>query len=269
MTVSNIIAALEEFAPLSLQESWDNSGLQIGLPDGADGECTGVMLCLDVTPAVIAEAREHGCNLVVSHHPLIFKGLKQIAGRTIQERAAADAIRAGIAVYSSHTALDSTESGVSYAMAQKIGARVLRALVGTQSTPSSHETGLGVLAVFDTPVTMRALVERLHEAFAIPAIKASSGYSPDAEVHTIALCGGSGGEFIPAAKAAGAQAYVTADIRYHDFADLQESPLAVFDIGHFESERCAEDIIHNVINNKFPNFKVLRSVHEKCPVLYL
>lgn len=268
MTVRNIIAALEEFAPLSLQEAWDNSGLQIGLPDGDDGECTGVMLCLDVTPAVIAEASVQGCNLVVSHHPLIFKGLKHIAGRTLQERAAADAIRAGIAVYSSHTALDSTEGGVSYAMAEKIGARVLRALEPAP-TPGSPEQGLGVVAVFDTPVTMQILVERLHKAFDIASVKASRGYRPDAEVRTIALCGGSGGEFIPAAKAAGAQAYVTADIRYHDFADMQESPLAVFDIGHFESERCAEDIFYNVINNKFPNFKVLRSVHEKCPVLYL
>lgn len=266
MTVSTIIAALEEFAPLSLQESWDNSGLQIGLADGDDGECTGVMLCLDVTTAVIAEAREHGCNLVVSHHPLIFKGLKHIAGRTIQERAAADAIRAGIAVYSSHTALDSAEGGVSCAMAEKIGARVLRPLA---PTPGSPEQGLGVVAEFDTRLTMQILVERLHKAFDIASVKASRGYRPDAEVRTIALCGGSGGEFIADAKAAGAQAYVTADIRYHDFADLQESPLAVFDIGHFESERCAEDIIHNVINNKFPNFKVLRSVHEKCPVLYL
>lgn len=359
MKVSHIIAALEEFAPLFLQEKWDNSGLQIGLPPESDGECTGVMLCVDVTPAVIAEAKSGGCNLVVSHHPLIFKGFRCLAGRTLQERAAADAIRAGIAVYSSHTALDSAEGGISYAMAGKIGARVLRALApasvpevmmsvicpramaedvrlilldsqpatdsydlsGESMVPDgavpgtfaiAHEplcrvevrvkasesarlaaslrampggdririnvmrldsddrsTGLGVVAVFDSPVTMKTLVERLHSVFAIPSIKASRGYDPEEIVRTVAICGGAGGEFIPAARAAGATAYITADVRYHDFADLQDEPLAVFDIGHFESERCAEDILYTVINNKFPNFKVLRSEAEQSPVLYL
>lgn len=359
MKVSHIIAALEEFAPLSLQESWDNSGLQIGLPPESDGECTGVMLCVDVTPAVIAEAGTKGCNLVVSHHPLIFKGFKCIAGRSLQERAAADAIRAGIAVYSSHTALDSTEGGISYAMAEKIGARVLRALApapvsmvmmsvvcpramaedvrlillaaqpaadsfdisGERMVPDSsipgafsivHEPlcrvevrvkasesarlaaslksmpgserlrinvlkldsddrriGLGVVAAFDNPPTMKELADRLHSLFAIPAIRVSRGYQPDDRVRIVAICGGAGGEFIPEAHAAGARAYITADVRYHDFANLLESSLAVFDIGHFESERCAEDILYTVINNKFPNFKVLRSESEYGPVLYL
>ena len=132
-----------------------------------------------------------------------------------------------------------------------------------------RSTGLGVVAVFDSPVTMKTLVERLHSVFAIPSIKASRGYDPEEIVRTVALCGGAGGEFITAARAAGATAYITADVRYHDFADLQEEPLAVFDIGHFESERCAEDILYTVINNKFPNFKVLRSEAEQSPVLYL
>lgn len=359
MTLSHIIAAIEDYAPLSLQEKWDNSGLQIGLPAGSDGECTGVMLCVDVTPDVIAEAQRHGCNLVLSHHPLIFRGLKCIAGRTLQERAAADAIRAGIAVYSSHTALDSTEGGVSYAMAEKIGARVIRPLApapvakammtvicprrmaddvrlmlldridrvgscdlsGDSLAPDpglpgsfsiAHEplcrvealvkasdagrieallstlpgaerlrtsvtatdsgacaTGLGVVAVFDEPPTMAGLVHRLHDTFGTPAIKASRGYAPAEPVRTIALCGGAGGEFIGNAVNAGAQAYITGDVRYHDFADAIGSSMAIFDIGHFESERCAEDIFHKVINNKFPDLKVLRPQSEVCPVLYL
>ena len=106
MKLSHIIAALEEYAPLSLQEKWDNSGLQVGLPRESDGECTGALLCLDVTPDIISEAVRRGCNLVVSHHPLIFKGLKSLIGRTVAERTVAEAIRAGVAVYSSHTALD-------------------------------------------------------------------------------------------------------------------------------------------------------------------
>lgn len=123
MKLSAILEVLDSFAPLAIQEKWDNSGLQIGLPDG-NGEVTGVMICLDTTEAIVAEAIERGCNLIVSHHPLIFKGFKQLTGSTPQECAAAAAIRAGVAVYSSHTSLDSTIGGISYAMAEKLAATV-------------------------------------------------------------------------------------------------------------------------------------------------
>ena len=119
MKLSAVIEAIESFAPLALQEKWDNSGLQIGLPDG-NGEVTGVMICLDTTEEIVAEAASRGCNLIVSHHPLIFKGFKHLTDSTPQERAAAAAIRASIAVYSSHTSLDSTIGGVSYAMAERL-----------------------------------------------------------------------------------------------------------------------------------------------------
>ena len=99
MKLSYIIAALEEFAPRTLQESWDNSGLQIGLPEGTD-EVSGALLCVDVTEEIVAEAAERGLNLIISHHPLIFKGLKSLTGANAPQRAAMAAIRAGIAVYS-------------------------------------------------------------------------------------------------------------------------------------------------------------------------
>lgn len=358
MRLAYVISAIEEFAPRALQESWDNSGLQIGLPPGQD-ECTGVLLCVDVTEAIVAEAVERGCNLVLSHHPLIFKGLRSITGATIPERAAAAAIRAGVAVYSAHTSLDSTEGGVSYAMAGMLGARVLRTLApaempmerisvfcprdraddirlllldaGPESALSSDldrdslETGstagvpdfgilhtpltrvevtvpamrrdailmrlagspvthtvqvqpladrpgaygLGVVAEFAGETTMGRLAVMLHERFGTPAIR-SSLIAADSEspVHRIALCGGAGGEFIPAAIAAGAQAYVSADIRYHDFAD-HRADIALFDIGHYESENCAKDIFYNLLCKKFPNFAVLKSTKETNPVKYL
>lgn len=358
MKLSYIIAALEEYAPLALQEKWDNSGLQTGLPADSDGECTGALLCVDVTPAVIDEAVRRGCNLVVSHHPLIFKGLRSLTGRTPAERTVAAAIRAGVAVYSSHTALDSTEGGISYEMAARLGARPLRVLSAADApaarlsvtcsrdraadvrlilldadsdrcdyfdidgetaadtaladsivrhTPlcrveaavaagdtrrivnalrdmpggerlridivpldnRDSSLGLGVLAVFDTPVTQAALTAMLKERFDISAIKASASYDPEAKVRRIALCGGSGGEFIGAATAAGAQAYVTADVRYHDFADNAGNAMTVFDIGHYESEACSKDIFYRIIKNKFPNFAVYISEVETSPVRYL
>ena len=123
MKLYHIVRELERFAPRQLQESWDNSGLQIGLPPGCD-EVTGVLICLDVTPDTIAEAVALGCNLVVSHHPLIFRGLRHITGGTPAELAVQAAIASGVAVYSAHTSLDSTAGGISQAMAAKLGAEV-------------------------------------------------------------------------------------------------------------------------------------------------
>ena len=125
MLIRDIISVIERFAPLSLQEEWDNSGLQCG---DASAECTGVMLCLDVTLDVIEEASARGCNLVVSHHPMIFRGIKRLTGATVAERCIVAAISHNMAVYSSHTALDSADGGVSHALAALLGARVSRVL---------------------------------------------------------------------------------------------------------------------------------------------
>ena len=360
MKLSHIIAALEEYAPLSLQEKWDNSGLQVGLPRESDGECTGALLCLDVTPDIISEAVRRGCNLVVSHHPLIFKGLKSLIGRTVAERTVAEAIRAGVAVYSSHTALDSTMGGISYTMATMLGATVQRVLapgenrsvllratcprdmaadvrlillgsrtecnyvdvegessVSPDSPDFPHDIvrhtplcrvetivdadevrhfrasvatmpcgdkvsvetvavddgnnsyGLGVFATYDKAITLGELVERMRSAFALKSLKASRAYNPDTNVTRIALCGGAGGEFIGRAAAAGAQAYISGDIRYHDFADNAFSPMTIFDIGHFESELCAKDIFLKLIQKKFPNFAVYFAESEQNPVINL
>ncbi len=358
MRLAHVLAAVEEFAPRAIQEQWDNSGLQIGLPAGGD-ECTGVLLCVDVTEKIVSEAVAAGCNLILSHHPLIFKGLKSIAGRTEAERAAAAAIRAGVAVYSAHTSLDSTAGGVSYAMAELLGARVVRVLVPSAMTmeritvlcpradaedvrlllldaeadgatawnvdrdsmavgdaggvpagiishtpmtrveltvPSmrrrallqrlqgsgirlsvqiqtladrADEYGLGVVAEFDRIVTMGELPDMLRGAFGTPVVRASrAALEKDRAVRRIALCGGAGGEFIADAVAAGAAAYVCADIRYHDFADRRDG-IAVFDVGHFESEKCAKDIFYRVLCEKFPNFAVQKSKLENNPVIYL
>ena len=118
MKIKEIIAALERFAPLPLQDGFDNAGLQIGL---TEAEATGALLCLDVTEAVVDEAVTLGYNLIVSHHPLIFKGYKSITGRDYIERCILKAIRNDIVIYSAHTNLDNAPGGVNYKIAEKIG----------------------------------------------------------------------------------------------------------------------------------------------------
>lgn len=259
-TCADIIAAIAGHAPLHLQESWDNSGLQVG--DAAQ-PCTGVLLALDPTEAVVAEAIERGCNLVVTHHPLLFRGLKRIAGESAVERAVIAAIRAGVVIYSSHTALDSAVGGVSAEMARRIGARVTAPLM--PSAPDAP-TGLGVVAELPEPVDSVAFIELVHKAFGPMPVRCSSPVA--GTFGRIAMCGGAGGEFIPAAIAAGAAAYVTADVRYHDFVD-HGADILILDIGHFESESCAKDIFYRTITEKFANFAVYYSKLETNPINYL
>ena len=124
--ISDIISAIEAYAPLHLQEGYDNCGLQVG--DG-NAEATGVLLCVDVTEAVVDEAIALGVNMVVSHHPLIFRGLKKLVGRSDIERIVIKAIKNDIAIYSAHTNMDNTRGGVSARMAQKLGLKNVRVLV--------------------------------------------------------------------------------------------------------------------------------------------
>ena len=125
MKIKEIIAALERFAPLPLQDGFDNAGLQVGL---TEAEATGALLCLDVTEAVVDEAITLGFNLIISHHPLIFKGYKSITGRDYIERCIMKAIRNDITIYSAHTNLDNAPGGVNYKIAEKIGLKNVRIL---------------------------------------------------------------------------------------------------------------------------------------------
>ncbi len=254
--ISDIIGALEEFAPLSLQESYDNCGLQTG---DASRECTGVMLCVDPTPGVIAEAASAGCNLVVSHHPLIFRGLKHITGSTPVERAVEYSIRNGVAVYSLHTCLDNAPSGVSRRMAEMLGL--------TQVTALDCESGAGAVGQLAEPLAAVDFLSEVKRAFGARVVRHSV---PDGSrmVSRVALCGGSGASMLPAAVACGADAMVTADVKYHDFADYGGNIL-IADIGHFESEHCTIGIFTDIITKKFPNFAVRDSHVESNPVNYM
>lgn len=118
MLVGDIIKVLEQYAPINLQEDYDNCGLQVG---SKAAPCSGVLLCVDVTPEIVEEAIERKCNLIVSHHPLLFKGLKRITGATLVEQTVMKAIAGGVNIYSSHTAMDNALGGVSWQMASKLG----------------------------------------------------------------------------------------------------------------------------------------------------
>ena len=259
MLISEIIEAVNAFAPLGLQESWDNSGLQVG---ETAVECSGALLCVDISEAVLAEAHKRNCNLVVSHHPLLFRGLKQIApGRSEVEKCVFNAIRDGITIFSSHTALDSAAEGISREMATMLGAKPLEPLMPS----ADSDTGLGCIAEFENAISGEEFAELVKTTFGAAMVRASRRRTA---VKRIGMCGGSGGEFIPTAIAKGCDAYLTSEVKYHDFVDYG-TRIFIADIGHFESEECSKEIFYRIISKKFPNFAVYKSDIERNPIIYI
>lgn len=256
VTNRDIIAAIEEVAPLTLQESWDNSGWQVGNPDAP---CTGALLCVDVTDEIIDEALDRHCNLIVAHHPLIFKGIKQITGRNRVERCIARCFVNGISVYSSHTAIDCAPHGVSIEMAMRLGLDSIEPL---------EPNGLGAVGNLPQPLNWRELVDKVKSTFSIPAVKVSRTPEDGAVISRVAMCGGAGGDLIPAAIGAGAQAFITADTKLNQFIDYRDDILLI-DAGHFETEQCTKDLFYWAISKKFPNFALWKSDTELPPVLYM
>jgi len=266
MKIKEITDAIEQYAPLSLQEQWDNAGIQVGDPEA---QVTGVVLCTDATEVVVAEAIASGANLVIAHHPLIFHGLKKIMGRTPVERTVAMAIKHDITIYSAHTNMDSAWHGVSFRMADKIGLTDVQFLDGNQVTPYGDQActtaGCGVIGNIG-PTPARDLLKRVKAAFEVGAVRYSG--DGDTVVTRVALCGGAGGFLLDKAVELGAQLYVTADMRYHDFLDNSKR-IVVADIGHYESEHFTKEIFLEIIQKKNPTFAVAFAKNETNQVNYL
>ncbi len=363
MTISDIIAQLEQLAPPAYQESYDNSGLLIGHPAAA---VKGILLTLDCTEEVIAEAVEKGCNLVIAHHPIIFKGLKSLTGRNYVERTVIAAVRHDIAVYAFHTNLDKVKGGVNGMIADRLGLEqrrilapepgVLRKLVffvptrhakevlsavydagageighysrcsfqtegtgtfrpGTGARPaigevgseeevqetraevllpahrqgqvmaalrrahpyeevayflhdlgnSHQEVGSGMIGHLPEPLGIPDFLRHLKQRMDLPLIR----YTPvhRKEIRTVAVCGGSGSFLLKNSLQAGADAFVTADYKYHEFFDA-EGRIMICDIGHYESEVFTKELLHNYLSEKFGNFALYLSEVISNPVKY-
>ena len=363
MTIKQIISYLESIAPPSLQESYDNAGLITG---DAEQECTGALCCLDAIEAVVDEAIEKGCNLVVAHHPIVFGGLKKITGKNYVERTIIKAIKNDIAIYAIHTNLDNILAGVNGKIAEKLGLKNLSILApkGGQLSklffyvPASHagktmnalfeagaghignysecsfrvngigtfkpneaanpfsgeigkrhedeelkievlfpswlenriipvlkanhpyeevayeviglnnkhqDIGSGITGEWETPITETAFLQNLKQIFKIPAIRhtALTGKT----IKKVSICGGAGIFLLKNAINYGSDAYITGDIKYHEFFDA-DGHLLMADIGHYESEQFTTDLLANLLEQKFPNFAVLKTGVNTNPVQY-
>lgn len=259
MKIKEVVEALEKFAPLPLQESYDNAGLQIGI---TGSECSGALLCLDVTEAVINEAIQKGLNLIIAHHPLLFRGLKRIADETYVERCVRLAIRHDISIYAAHTNLDNTVDGVSHEMARKLNMTDLSFLAPL----SDGSGGSGVIGRLAKPYTPHELLQHLKSVFGVDCIQ----YSPSVQttIERVAICGGSGDFLIERAVECGADLFLTGEIGYHHFFG-RENDIWLAALGHYQSERYTIDLMQRILTREFPQLPVLMTSVNTNPIRYI
>lgn len=266
MRVNEISAYLEQIAPLHLQESYDNSGLLVGHPDT---EVKGAVVSLDMTEEVVLEAVRLGVDLVIAHHPILFSGLKRLNGLTYVERAVMTAIRHGVALYAIHTNLDNIHRrGVNERIAHRLGLKDTKILSPKPGVllPDGNEVGAGLLGNLAQPMPTTDFLYLLKDKMRAGVVKHTR--LVDKMVHSVAVCGGSGGFLLKTAIAAGAQVFVTADYKYHEFFDANDR-IVIADIGHYESEQYTIDLIFELLSEKFPNFAVRKTEVVTNPVHYL
>lgn len=259
MKIKEITDVIERFAPLGWQESYDNAGLVVGR---SDDEVRRALLAVDVTEEVLDEAEETGCDLIITHHPIIFHALKRFNSADPVQRCVERAIRSRIALYACHTNLDSAPGGMSWRLAGILGIGNLRLL-----QPSSVEgVGFGVVGELPEAVEPLAYLGTVRKRLGCGAIRYSDIAIP--AVRRVALCTGAGASLIGDALQAGADLYITADLKYNDFM-TPDKRLMVADVGHFESEYCAIQLLFEVLSKNLCTFAVRKSERSRNPVNYL
>ncbi len=229
MHVQTILSILEQIAPHLLASEWDNVGLLIG---SASSKVSGILLALDPTISLIAEAQAVDANLIITHHPAIFQPLKHL--RTDQPSFVAAALRAGINVIGCHTNFDATCEGVSDVLAQALGLTGISPLLAQEQ---GSRCGLGRIGFLPEPLAPEDFLSRLSQAIAVPWLL-EAGPRP-AVIAKAAVCGGSCADLAETALAAGADVFLTSEIKHHVARWAEEAGLWLLDGGHFATENPA------------------------------
>lgn len=261
MYIKEIISLIEDYAPLKFQASFDNSGLLCGNPER---ELTSILLCIDVTEEVIKEAIDKGHNLIISHHPLIFSGLKHITPATYVERCVIDAIKHDITIYAAHTNMDVVANGVSGRMADKLDL-YHRQILQPEGDPMDGN-GFGIIGELQQPVESMAFLQQVKEIFRCDRLRYTTPHTPF--MQRVAVCGGAGASFFKQALARQADIYISGDFKYHDFF-LTENRIMIADIGHYESEQFTKEIFYEILTKKISKFAVQFSEINTNPIKYL
>ena len=269
MKIKEVLCALERFAPLPLQEDYDNAGLQVGL---TEVEVSGALLCLDVTEKVVDEAIRKGYNLIVSHHPVIFRKLRRVTDEDEVQRVVRKAIKNDIAIISMHTNLDAVEGGVNYKIAEKLGLQNVRLIGGQKkarpvlSEGEERLGGEGVIGELAEPIAADDLVLMLRKRFEVECVQCNQLLRR--EIKSIAICGGAGSFVLDQALAEKADAFITGEMHYHEFFD-RDQQIQICIIGHYQSEQYTSELLKEVIERHCEGVKCEITDINTNPIIYL
>lgn len=242
-SVAEVMAIMEAWAPKRLAEDWDNPGLLVGSPAR---RVSRIMTCLDVLESVADEAIEHDCGLIIAHHPVIFRGQKHLRtdlplGRLLQKLLSHD-----IAVLAAHTNLDIAQGGVNDVLGMKLGLRDLQPFMVTDTGDS-----LGRVGETEEPLELGEFAQAVRDALGASHVRLVRPFEDKKKlVKKVAVCSGAGAEFIDRAVFAGADVYVTGDVKYHEARHAQELGLPVIDAGHFSTEQLIAGVIAHRVRDE-------------------
>ena len=261
MKIKQVLCALEQFAPLPLQESWDNAGLQVGL---TEAEVSGALLCLDVNEQIVDEAIQKGCNLIVSHHPLLFRGLKQVCGQNYVQRCVIKAIKNDIVIVSMHTNMDNAKNGVNWKIAEKLGLSDVTFFA--QKTVDDVEAGSGVVGSLSEAMAADNFILMVKKRFGVEC--AMCNQLLRRPIRKVAICGGAGDFLLDEALSLGADAFITGEMHYHQYFDYEQK-IQICVIGHYQSEQYTTEVFRDIIQKECPGVRT--EIAETCtnPILYL
>ncbi|MBR1839171.1 MAG: Nif3-like dinuclear metal center hexameric protein [Prevotella sp.] len=261
MKIKDVIDALDGFAPLPLQEDFDNAGLQVGL---TEAEVSGALLCLEATEQIVDEAVEKGCNLIVTHHPLIFHKLRQVSDADYVQRTVMKAIRHDITIVSMHTNLDSAEGGVNYMIARRLGADMQSVKLLGEHEVNGIMGGLGIVCQLPEAMGAADFIDKVKETFGVKV--AMTNELLQRPVKRVAICGGAGSFMLPQAVEAQADAFLTGEMHYHEyFGHEQEIQIVV--IGHYESEQYTINLLEEIIKAKCPEVRTCMTELVTNPII--
>jgi dinuclear metal center protein, YbgI/SA1388 family len=249
--------------PTFIAEDFDNVGLIVGNPESL---VTNILVTLDTTNDVIDEAIKKNCNLIISYHPIIFNGLKKITSDSgYVQKSIINAVKNNISIYAIHTSLDNHPEGISYFLAKKIGLKNLSTLIPKTNELERIKTGMGIIGKLDKPKDEHGFFDLLKDKLNLKYIRHSKKINKT--ISKVSIVVGSGSFAIKKSLDSEVDAFITSDLKYHNFFEADNKAILV-DIGHYESENHIKLIIKEFLNKKLPNFTLLLSEENINPVKY-
>jgi len=263
--LQEVISFLREFAPPELAEDWDNVGLLIG--DPAD-EIRSVLTCLTLTANVADEAIARGVQLIVTHHPVLFRPVQRLTAETSEGRMLLSLIRSGISVYSPHTSYDSAADGINAQLARLLELQDVQPLrPNVRSDRNSSPIGSGRFGTLPHATSLREFIERIKPALRVSTVQFVGDL--DRPITKLGIACGAAAEFLRDAAQHGCEALLTGEARFHSCLEAESSNIALILPGHFATERPAMEQLANVLHSRFAELVVQASQSEYDPVKFL